>query len=310
MQLPYVLFESHVMLRRLVLLTAIAGCAYPRAPSGPTAPRVAADELFSTDVAFSQASAGTDVVTGLAAMFDYLIVMPIPDNRFAQGKNQAVEALRANPLNARSRITWTPVRVGVSADGLHGFTAGYMTLQMPDSAPVPLKYLSYWVRKPEGWRIVVYRRRRYAEPPPSVELMPAALPPRIVAPTTNGSIIAMYRASLDREERAFSDSAQVIGLGPAFAKFGSDDAINLGDFNSPTLIVGAEAIGRAIGAGTSGVGSPVRWAPDTVLVASSGDLGVTIGYLRPNASAEAAPIPFFTIWRRATPADRWLYVAE
>jgi hypothetical protein len=183
-----------------------------------------------------------------------------------------------------------------------------MTLQMPDSAPVPLKYLSYWVRKPEGWRVVVYRRRRHAEPPPSAELMPAALPPRIVAPTTNGSIIAMYRASLDREERAFSDSAQVIGLGPAFVKFGSADAINLGDFNTSTFIVGSEAIGRAIGAGAPGNGSPVRWAPDTVLVASSGDLGVTIGFLRPNATPPAAPIPFFTIWRRETTADRWLYV--
>jgi ketosteroid isomerase-like protein len=298
------------MLRRLVLLTAIAGCAYPRAPSGPTAPRVAADELFATDVAFSEASAKTDAVTGLAAMFDYLIAMPIQGNRFAQGKDQAVEALRANVINARSRVTWTPVRVGVSADGQHGFTAGYMTLQMPDSAPVPLKYLAYWVRKPEGWRVRVYRRRRYAEPPPEVEVMQAALPPSLVRPTTNGDIIAMYRASLDREERAFSDSAQVIGLGPAFAMFGSADAINLGDFNVSTFIVGAEAIGRAIGAGAPPPGSPVRWAPDTVLVASSGDLGVTIGYLRPNASPDAAPIPFFTIWRRVSLGDRWLYIAE
>jgi hypothetical protein len=185
-----------------------------------------------------------------------------------------------------------------------------MTLQMPDSAPVPLKYLAYWVRKPEGWRVRVYRRRRYAEPPPEVEVMQAALPPSLVRPTTNGDIIAMYRASLDREERAFSDSAQVIGLGPAFAMFGSADAINLGDFNVSTFIVGAEAIGRAIGAGAPPPGSPVRWAPDTVLVASSGDLGVTIGYLRPNASPDAAPIPFFTIWRRVSLGDRWLYIAE
>jgi hypothetical protein len=298
------------MLRRLVLLTAIAGCAYPRAPSGPTAPRVAADELWATDVAFSEASGKTNAVTGLSAMFDHLIWMPIPGNRFAQGKEQAIEALRANALHARSRVTWTPIRVGVSADGQHGFTAGYMTLQMPDSAPVPLKYLSYWVRKPEGWRVVVYRRRRYAEPPPAIEPMPATLPAQLVRPTTNGAIIAMHRASLDREERAFSDSAQVIGLGPAFAMFGSADAINLGDSNMPTFAVGAEAIGRAIGAGAPGPGSPVRWAPDTVLVASSGDLGVTIGYLRPNATPEAAPIPFFTIWRRVTLGDRWLYIAE
>ena len=299
------------MLRRVVFLLLLAGCAGRRGDgSGPSSPREAVDELLATDRAYATASARTNVVAGLAPMFDASVLMPIPGNRFAVGKEQVLQALRANPLNARSRLEWIPVRGGVSADGQHGFTLGYMTLLMPDSAPVPLKYLAYWINSPEGWHVAVYRRRRHAQPPSSTEMMPPALPRRLIEPTRNASIIAMYRASLDREERLFSDSAQKIGLGNAFVLFGSGDAINLGDAQVRDFIVGSAAIGSAIGAGSPPTGSPVTWAPDRVLVASSGDLGVTIGYLRPNATPAADPIPFFTIWRRASPADRWKYVAE
>jgi ketosteroid isomerase-like protein len=298
------------MLRSVLVVAAVAGCATPRIAAGPGVPHAVAEDLLAADRAFSEASAKTDVVAGLAAMFDHRVTMPVQGNRFAEGKDEAMKALRENAMNARSRLSWTPVRVGVSADGQHGFTFGYMTLQMPDSAPVPLKYLSYWVKTREGWRVAVYRRRRHATAPPSAEMMAPALPPRIVASTANASVIAMYAESLDREERAFSDSAQIIGLGRAFEMFGSADAINLGDGNASTFIVGSAAIGQAIGAGSPPPGSPVTWAPDRVLVASSGDLGVTIGYLRPNSAPNSAAIPFFTIWRRATPADRWRYVAE
>jgi ketosteroid isomerase-like protein len=296
------------VLSRVLLLIAVAACA-GRAASGPDAPLAAAQELLAADRAFSRASARADVVTGLAAMFDESVTMPIPGNRFAEGKREAVRALRANPLNAESRVTWNPARVGISADGQHGFTFGYMTLQMPDSAPAPLKYLAYWIKTREGWRVAVYRRRRHTRAPPSVEMMGPALPSRMVAPTSNESVIASHRSSLDRAERDFSDTAQVTGLGRAFEMFGSADAINVGDASAATFIVGSRAIGAAIGADSPPAGSPVTWAPERVLVASSGDLGVTIGYLRPR-DPSATPIPFFTIWRRATPNDRWLYIAE
>ena len=39
-----------------------------------------------------------------------------------------VQALRANPDNAGARLEWAPIRGGISADGQHGFTFGYMTV--------------------------------------------------------------------------------------------------------------------------------------------------------------------------------------
>lgn len=150
----------------------------------------------------------------------------------------------------------------------------------------------------------------------SLAPMPPALPPRMVRPAADGALTAGYREELDRTERAFSDLAQRAGLGPAFAHYGSADAVNMGGPTDTAFIVGAEAIGRAVSAGGPPTGSPVSWAPERVIVASSGDLGITIGTIRLNAppagagAAGAAGIPFFTIWRRASPREEWRYVAE
>lgn len=101
-------------------------------------PQSVVDELLAADRAFSAASAKTDLVSGLTAMFGDEVVIPNPPDRFAEGKAAVVAMLRANADNARSRTEWTPVRGGVSADGQHGFTVGYMTLHRPDDTTLAL----------------------------------------------------------------------------------------------------------------------------------------------------------------------------
>jgi len=283
-------------------------------PQG-TLPQSVADELLAADRAFSAASAKTDLISGITPMFtDDVVMGPIPGNKFANGIAEVRAALNANPDNAGSRLEWTPIRAGVSADGRHGFTFGYMTLSKADKSVVPVKYLAYWIRTPEGWRVAVYKRGRRAEGQVSLALLPAALPPRMVPPSNDASALEQFRESLDQAERAFSDEAQKIGLGAAFAKYGTADAVNMGGPNAPEFVIGSEAIGRAVSAGDSPGASPVSWAPERVIVAGSGDLGVTIGMIRPNAKAAdgstPAGFPFFTIWRRATTKDPWRYVAE
>jgi hypothetical protein len=59
--------------------------------------------------------------------------------------------------------------------------------------------------------------------------------------------------------------------------------------------------------------SPVRWRTERSVVASSGDLGVSIGTIttnRPGADGRPATFPFFTIWRRDGPNAPWRYIAE
>jgi len=116
-----------------------------------------------------------------------------------------------------------------------------------------------------------------------------------------------YAESLAAREQEFSNTAQERGLGYAFARFGRHDAVNVGD--SPSFVVGAPAIAAAFPDGPS----PFVWSADQgVIVASSGDLGVTWGFLQRTSQqpGRLAQIPFFTIWAREDPTSPWLYIAE
>jgi ketosteroid isomerase-like protein len=283
-----------------------------RAFQASGSPQAAVDELLAADRAFSAASVKTDLVAGLSAMFADDVVIPMPPGRFVNGKPAVVAALNDNADNLTSRTEWTPVRGGVSADGQHGFTFGYMTIHRGDNTNLPLKYLAYWVKRPEGWRVAAYKRSRATAPPESIAPVAAAVPDRIVAPTSDAATLAKAKASLDQAERAFSNDAQRIGIGPAFVLYGSADAINLGRPGDSAIVTGSQNIGKMVGEGYREGVSPVSWAPERVLVASSGDLGVTIGWITPNTPSADRPAqtPFFTIWRRASPTAPWKYVAE
>lgn len=303
--------SAHLLNRGvLTLVLAAVSAAGAQAPS----PQAVVNDLIAADRAFSEAAANTDVVSALTAMFAPDVVMPLPGGTFARGADAAAAALRSNAEQARARATWTPARGGISADGRHGFTFGYMTITGAGGTETAGKYLSYWIKGPDGWRVAAYKRTRAARPPESPGMMRPALPPRMTDVSNDERTIAGYRRSLDAAERAFSAEAQTIGIGPAFAKYGSADAINLGPPDAPEVIVGSEAIGRFVGSAYPPGRPGIAWAPDEVLVASSGDLGVTIGMITADKPGPGGgpprAVPFFTIWRRATPADPWRYVAE
>ena len=302
------------MKRGFLLVGAVALIfAFVPAAANTAAPESAShqlivDELLAADRAFSAASAKVNLPDGLAAMFDADTIMPA-QGAFARGREAIIAALNANPANAGSRATWTPVRGGISADGRHGFTVGFMTITADGKPDRKGKYLSYWVKKPEGWRVVVYKRTGRPDGDVSLELMPASLPSHSLQPSSDARTLAAYKQSLDAAERAFSDEAQRIGLGPAFVKYGSPDATNLG--SGAGFTVGNDKIGADVG---SGGGPGVTWAPNGgVIVAASGDLGITWGLIRPNVApkpGEPGAFPYTTIWRRAGPDRPWRYIAE
>jgi ketosteroid isomerase-like protein len=273
----------------------------------PARPAAAVDELLAADRAFA-ADAAKRGLAGLTAMFDREVIMPLPNGTMARGKAAAEAALRASPANLTGRPSWSPVRGGISADGRHGFTFGYMTVATPGAPERLMKYMSYWVKGAEGWRVAAFKR----SPRPDGELtapLPPSLPPQIDASTPTAAVRDDDKASLAAAERAFSDQARLIGLGAAFAKFGSEDAANMGRGAAFTL--GPKSIGAEIDAGAP---PALSWASDGVTVAGSGDLGVSWGMIRMEAGAypERATgiIPFFTVWRRPSRSEPWRYIAE
>ncbi len=285
----------------------------PTLEARQTTPQAVVDELLAADRAFSVASARTDVVNGLSAMFGDDIVLTHAGG-IASGKANAVEALRQNKANTGAKVEWTPLRAAISGDGRHGFTAGFMTLRTADGKDAPLKYLAYWQKQAGGWRVTAYKRGQAKSLPPLTP-MANVLPARIVVPANDSVVIEQYRKSLAEAETSFSADAQIMGIGPAFSKYGSPDAINLGPPDVPVFIVGNQSIGDGVGGGSQGPGSPVTWGPDfKTIVAASGDFGVTIGHIVPNApgaDGKAQPgRPFFTIWHRASTTAPWRYIAE
>ena len=157
---------------------------------------------------------------------------------------------------------------------------------------------------------MVYKRAPGGGPGVSLQLLAPALPePGLRVADARG--VAQFDAELRRAESAFSDDAQKIGVSAAFRRWGAPDAVNLG--SGASWVQGPENFA----AGPDAPDRPaIVWSSDTVIVASTGDLGVSIGRIRviPRAAGDsvrpAGTQHFFTIWKRRTPADVWRYIAE
>ncbi len=275
-------------------------------------PQEAVEQLLATDRAFGAAGAQTTLVPALTAMFAPDVIMQGPGGMM-RGLGAATDALNANATNTTATLEWAPVRAGISADGQHGFTYGYMTMTQAGAAAVPLKYLAYWVKRDGRWRVAAYKRRARPVGDVVTTLMTSILPAQLVPATSDAGVIAGHRAGVVAAEKAFSDEAQQIGIGPAFAKHGWPDAMNMGGPDDAGFVIGNELIGRNIGRGAPTDSSPVFWSADDVIVSSSGDLAVTFGLIRSHPKAGAAgppppPQPFFTIWRKVSGV--WKYIAE
>lgn len=299
-------------IRFICLLAFALGLARaPVAAAQQPSPVAVADSLIAADRAFAAAAKGKPAAEALDAMIADDVVMfivPAPTQARNRAEARAImsQAFGSDPVTLR----WAPVRGGISADGQHGFTYGFMDQLTAGKPPKLGKYVAYWVKGANGWRAASLKIVPRVEGDVATAMREPALPARLVAPSTDANAINGYRASLDKAERAFSDESQTIGLGAGFRKYGSPDAMNVG--GGPDFVYGNVAIGEAQG-GDAPVPSPLRWAPDGVVVASSGDLGFTYGYLLrngPTPPGRLAKIPWVTIWRRNSPAEPWLYVAE
>ena len=270
--------------------------------------KLAAEQLIAADRAFAAAAAGTDLVSALSRMFLANVIVQAPGGHI-HGRDSAVAAMKASTWNIGARVSWTPIGGGTSSDGNHGFTYGYMTVTRADGLEQPAKYVAYWVRTQGGWRIAAYKR--VPRPPGEVSLaqQPLSIATRAL-PVADTSVVERFAEELSLAEHAFSRDAQSMGLGPAFAKWGAADAVNTGARSSAAFVRGPADIAASVSAGLS-PSTKIEWAPTAVIVAKTGDLGVSIGTIRITpAGGTTQEVPFFTVWKRAWPSEPWRYVAE
>ena len=282
-------------------LIALILIATPAAAK-PVDPKAAVNELLASDLIFSvEASKSTDPVVGIAAMFDEEVVMPSPQGN-AVGRDAVVALFRENPSYKEGKVSWSPIRGGISADGTQGFTYGFLTLSAGDPARRDRKYLSYWIKRPEGWRVVAYRQQVRQPGDVSKEMLPPSLPEFAAESAANSSASVQSVASA---EKAFSDRAQIVGLKRAFGEFGRQDAMNM--YGGAGFAYGLDAV--VAGFQEEGP-AKIHWSTERSFAAPSGDFAVSIGTIRSNDPAKAEAIPFFTIWRRDGPDRPWRYIAE
>lgn len=278
----------------------------PAVAAPVTAPGEAIGSLLAEERRLAEAAADVPAPKGIASLLADDVRLYSRGGPY-KGLADSAAALAANPANAGTGIRLSTVKTGISGDGTHGFTFGYLDIEGGDPKTAHRRYLAYWIRGAAGWRMAALKQ---AGVPEGEKRLADSLPHAIPAhagkhPNPDAAAAA---ASLTAAEKEFSDYAQTASLGKAFAERGRPDAINSG----PALVVGASAIGAAVGGGDTGP-SPVNWSADDVIVAPSGDLGITFGMIRTNAPpppGQPAGIPFFTIWMRDGPDSPWRYVAE
>ena len=292
----------------LALLSAFSlACHGPAASGSLASPTGSVDELLAADRGYAAAAAQKDLAAAYAAMFRSDVALFAPGRGPTLDIREAVDALASDSAAHGAHGTWVPVRAGISGDGTQGFTAGYVTMRRASGSAASQKYLSYWIKGDDGWKVAVFKRGRRAADAAPMAPMSAFIPAQ--AAVGDRTRIEEFRRSLDAAERAFSDDAQAIGLARAFEKHGDPEAMNMGGAASGGFVVGPANIGKVVGVDEPTTGSSVRWAPDRVIVAPSGDFGVTIGTIRVNDTSKVS-FPFCTVWRRAGSAGRWLYIAE
>ncbi len=291
-------------LRPVVWLMALAlgvnACSQSRIARPATAME-AANELLAADRRLAAAAQRSGNLESIVDAFGEGVWLQA-GSAFVTGRDSARAALERGPAGIPY---WEPVRGGVSADGTHGYTFGYLSIRT-DSASVPMKYLAYWIKGGQGWRIQVYRRVAAPTAPGPMVRMAPSLPASWGATLADAEGAA--RAIRDAES-AFSARAGVVGLREAFREYGAPDAMNMGGPRRATFVIGPDSIADAVSAGAPPGPSNLTWGSDHVLAAPSGDLGVSIGHIN-IPGPPAARIPFFTIWRRDGLGAPWRYVAE
>ena len=291
-----------------LLLGLLAPIAILSAPvSAQQTPQAALDGLLAAERDLSAAAANKNPAEGIASLLAQDGVLMTPKGPVT-GPAAALAALNGSSANTGKHAHWKSIKGGVSADGQHGFTLGYLTIEGGDPARAHRRYMAYWVRSDSGWRVAALKQGLRSAGEAEAAPQKPTLPSRIAEPRPSDA--AAHRASLIAAEKAFSDRAQQVGLAQAFQENGRQDAIHL---SSPTgFAIGLAAIGKNFESQPAGP-SPLNWSANKAFVASSGDLGVTIGEIRSNEPpppGQPAAVPFFTIWYRDDASKPWRYIAE
>src|ERR1051325_3783533 len=170
-------------------------------------------------------------------------------------------------------VSWTPAFADVSSDGTLGYTYGWTR-----SSGGRGKYLACWRKSAAGWRVIAYARTT-----------PVAVPDSVSPPARRGDPGALVQGRADPSELRRADSS--------FA------ALSVG--GGAQITEGRDAIGAAFDGFPSG--AVLEWWPLGAEIATSGDLGCTVGEARIVSLHHFSK--YLTVWQRQADGS-WKFVAD
>jgi ketosteroid isomerase-like protein len=276
----------------------------------PSEAEAAHDELLRADLARADTVSRRGLPEGLSASLTDDVVYLRGGLSMIRGREAARAIIAAESLSAPFAVRWQPVRAEASRDGRSGYSYGY-TIVSAASASAPSiridRYIAFWRKLPVGWRIAAYAET-YGAPPAALSLPDAAASSVLTdlpMARASGALEAIRAADSD-----FSRDATKFGTGEAFGRYAAENAQI---FSAPgEFISGPNAITESFGPPTGN--SSLVWHPVHGEVASSGDLGYTVGNAVLNAVREdGAKIvnfsKYLTVWKKQRDGS-WRYVVD
>jgi ketosteroid isomerase-like protein len=285
------------MWRRTVTLATVlvSGCGLRHRPVAPEPARgPALDSLFRLDESRGDTVIARGPVEGMLALLGQDVVYLRAGAPAVYGREGARVLLAAGSGATTLSVAWQPVGGGVSDDLESAYTYGFVARLRQPKAPLRFeRYIAYWQRDGQRpWRIGAYSEVGSA-PAGEVNLTTEQITPpvrRLSKPIDEAT--AQVRAA----DSLFSDLAYRMGTGFAFSNTAADNGVV---FGSPQLVIGPNAI-RAFYAGQE-PSTSLTWRPVYTVVASSRDLGFTVGeYIATGRGASGAAVQRFgkylTVW--------------
>jgi ketosteroid isomerase-like protein len=268
------------------------------------------DALLRADLGRADSVAHRGYTDGLSGIFTDNVVYLRGGLPIVLGRPAARAIIAAESLGTRVTVRWQPVRAEASSDGKSGYSYGYSIYgaAQPTSTSVRIdRYIAFWRREAEGWRIAGYAET-YGTPPAPLALPAAAQSSAmkdVPMPRTRGALEAIRSADVD-----FSRDATKFGTGEAFGRYAAEDAQI---FSGPgEFISGPRAITQSFGPTPAKNG--LVWHPVHGAVSEAGDLGFTVGNAvftgeREDGAPSVSYSKYLTVWKKQRDGS-WRYVVD
>jgi ketosteroid isomerase-like protein len=304
----------------VVLLGAAVACRGGHAPgpsfagtsllAPPSDAEAAHDQLLKADLSRGDSSSRRGYGESLTAPFAGDIVYLRGGLPIVRGKAAARLIAAAESLPANATVRWQPVRADVSQDRRSGYTYGYAIIGavQPEAPTLRVdRYIAFWRKEQGGWRIAAYAETYGSAPSPLAVPREAAsaVLPNVPMSRAGGALDAIRAADIE-----FSNDAAKYGTGEAFGRYAAEGAQMFS--GAGELVTGPGAIAELFGPLIDG--SSLVWHPVHGEMATSGDLGFTVGYAVFNGKREdGTPLvrysKYLTVWKRQRDGS-WRYVVD